>query len=198
MTVFHGIAHLSQTYFPVALAPEQHLAGQVARLVNLVEEISSRLPIGAAAAAVVPSDTLKRTRTDADNAMLAQPDSTVQHEMGAGSDEKSAESIALASARRLLSIRRKRETAFGGKLFCDPAWDILIELYVSRSDCSNLSVGDACVVSGVPLTSALRCCQSLEKQGIVWRERDPHDRRRIFLRLTDGAFAVLTKMLAVR
>lgn len=173
MATLQNLAHVPQVQLTKVFAADQ-LAGQVNRLVKAVEELSSQLPAAVGTMAIL--------------APAPQPEPAPQP----------VEEVALETARQLLSVRRKREKAFGAKLFCDPAWDILVELYVARSDRSDLSVGDACIASGVPLTSALRCCQALQKRNLVRRERDPHDRRRIFLRLTDGAFALLTKTLAAR
>jgi DNA-binding MarR family transcriptional regulator len=102
---------------------------------------------------------------------------------------------ALNVAKRIVAIRRRRERAFGGEMFFDPVWDILLELYVANGDRTNVSVGNACIASSVPMTSALRWCQLLQDRGLVYREKDPRDGRRIFLRMSDETHGRLTSLL---
>lgn len=67
----------------------------------------------------------------------------------------------------------------------EPAWDILLDLAVSRIDRKKISVSSACVASGAPLTTALRWIGLLESDGLVGREADLRDRRRVYLFITD-------------
>jgi DNA-binding MarR family transcriptional regulator len=110
--------------------------------------------------------------------------------------ELSEQEVALTNANLLIAMRKLRERAFGADLFSDPAWSILIELYVALSEDTPMSVGNACIASALPLTSALRLCQQLQERKIVIRERDSDDRRRVLLRLSDTAYQALTHVLA--
>jgi DNA-binding MarR family transcriptional regulator len=110
--------------------------------------------------------------------------------------EPPQEEIAVATATLLIAMRKLRDRAFGAELFSDPAWSILVELYVALAQGQAMSVGDACVVSALPLTSALRLCRHLQDRNLVVRERDPGDRRRVLLRLSDTAYQALTQILA--
>jgi len=47
-----------------------------------------------------------------------------------------------------------------------------------------VTVGDACLGSGAPGTTALRRIRWLEQAGILVRSRDPGDARRALLRLS--------------
>lgn len=107
-----------------------------------------------------------------------------------------AEHYALETAKQALAVRRRRERMFGDGLFSEPVWDILLELYVARAESSDVPVGNACLAASVPMTSALRWCQLLLDRAVIYRERDPKDRRRVFLRITDDSFAKLTTLLS--
>jgi len=85
----------------------------------------------------------------------------------------------------VLRSRRKRERIFGGDLFGEPAWDILLELFLAELAQKKLSVSDACYSSAVPHTTALRWVGKLERDGWIKRTDDPFDRRRSWLILTD-------------
>jgi DNA-binding MarR family transcriptional regulator len=88
---------------------------------------------------------------------------------------------------RILKARRARAKFFDGNLFADPAWDMLLELYSAELAFKRLSISSLCLASNVPATTALRWIRSLECRGLAERQRDPHDGRRIFIRLTELA-----------
>ncbi|MDF0490155.1 hypothetical protein PX554_18675 [Sphingomonas sp. H39-1-10] len=122
------------------------------------------------------------------------PDVSNDNLIGVAPSDEQQEDIALANAKYALAVRRMRDKVLGGELFFDPAWNILIELYVAYGDGMPVTVGNACIAAAVPLTSALRCCQLLQQKRIVVRERDPRDGRRVFLRLSEESYKVLTKI----
>lgn len=86
--------------------------------------------------------------------------------------------------RAWLRARDKRTSFFGPDLFADPAWDILLELYLSHLEQQKVSVTSACVAARVPSTTGLRWLKTLEDRGIIHRSRDPLDGRRMFVALT--------------
>ncbi|MEO5866655.1 MAG: MarR family winged helix-turn-helix transcriptional regulator [Sphingomonas sp.] len=89
-------------------------------------------------------------------------------------------------ARRLYRERRARTTAFHHwrSLFGEPAWDILLELYVAGAAGHAVCVGNACIAADVAQTTGLRWVGKLEKLGLVTRHDDPADGRRGLVALT--------------
>ena len=87
--------------------------------------------------------------------------------------------------RELQRARTKRNECFNPRLFGDPAWDMLIDLYASELEQRRTSVTDLTVASGVPATTALRWIAALQRDGLVKRHNDPLDGRRIFVSLTE-------------
>lgn len=87
-------------------------------------------------------------------------------------------------ARRAYSNRRRRDTIFRSRMFGEPAWDILLDLFIAAKVGKRVSVTSACIGSAVPNTTALRWITVLEAQGYLVRENDTADARRAFLRLT--------------
>ena len=111
------------------------------------------------------------------------------------------ETILSRLVKEILRSRRRREKIFGGELFGEPAWDILLELYAAEWTQQRLSIHGACCVSAVPETTALRWIVRLEREGWVQRSDDPLDGRRKWLTLTDRASAAMRdylKELAIR
>ena len=98
--------------------------------------------------------------------------------------------------KEILRARRRREKVFGGDLFGEPAWDILLELYAAQQAQQRLSVSSVCYVSAVPATTALRWIQRLEKDGWLERCCDPLDARRYWIELTSRASETMRKFVA--
>ncbi|MEG3146608.1 MarR family transcriptional regulator [Sphingomonas sp. RT2P30] len=88
-------------------------------------------------------------------------------------------------ARAIYEARRRRDTMLGnaGPLFHDPAWDIMLDLFVRGEQQEVVSVSSACVASCAPHSTALRCLKAMERKGLVAFERDPFDKRRRFVAL---------------
>jgi len=91
-------------------------------------------------------------------------------------------------ALRTYRDRRRRAEIFGDEtLFGEPAWDILLDLFVAGEKGKRVAVTSACIGSGVPSTTALRWLNVLEMRNLVEREEDLQDARRSFVRLTPKA-----------
>jgi len=89
-------------------------------------------------------------------------------------------------ARALYAARRRRDAMLGAAtaFFHDPAWDILLDLFIHAEDQQIVSVSSACVGACVAHTTALRCLKAMERKGVVSFRRDPFDKRRRFVGLT--------------
>jgi DNA-binding MarR family transcriptional regulator len=101
--------------------------------------------------------------------------------------------VALAEA--LAKARLSRADQLPGELFGEPAWDILLDLYVWHGR-KRVSIGSACIASNMPQTTALRWITALEAEGLVSRSADQKDGRRIFLALTDRGLSDIEAVLA--
>jgi len=88
-------------------------------------------------------------------------------------------------ARFELKNRALRKGAMPDLLFGEPAWDMLLELYVCDAEQSVMSVTSLCAASGQPQTTALRWIAILEEMGFVTRSDDGFDRRRKMVQLAE-------------
>lgn len=94
--------------------------------------------------------------------------------------------------RRYTVQRQRRSKYLGVGLFADPAWDILLDLFVAEGRGADISVTSACIASLVPRSTALRWIGLLETGGLVVRRKDTTDRRVAYLALTsEGRAGVL-------
>jgi hypothetical protein len=92
----------------------------------------------------------------------------------------------LRLAQEAYTQRRKRSEVFSNPdLFGEPAWDIMLDLYIAQATNKKISVTSACIASAVPSTTGLRWLTILINDGLVLREHDPQDNRRVFVRLSE-------------
>ena len=99
--------------------------------------------------------------------------------------------IKAQQVRSVIKSRRLRESVFGGGLFGDPAWDMLLDLYGAHLEQKRISVSSLQIASAVPGTTALRWMTRLEDKGLVMRHADPFDARRIFVALSEEGLELM-------
>lgn len=84
----------------------------------------------------------------------------------------------------MIHARAARGKFLPHQLFGEPAWDMLLDLYLADILSKRVSVSSLCGASKVPATTALRWIGHLTDQGLLERKSDPCDGRRIFLSLS--------------
>ena len=87
-------------------------------------------------------------------------------------------------ARRLLENRRKRIAIFGAQMFAEPAWDMLLLLFLSGRG-RRQTQSSLCELSGASRSTAMRWIEFLAGRGLVRREDHPTDKRHNFVSLTE-------------
>lgn len=97
-------------------------------------------------------------------------------------------------AEKIYRLRRKREKLFSADIFSDPAWDILLDLYISENSGKEISITSACLAAGVPASTGLRWITILIQNGYVERREDPTDARRSLVSLTQVARTALESL----
>lgn len=105
------------------------------------------------------------------------------------------EQLLAARARQILEARQRRTRVFGRAMFGEPAWEMLLLLYVSESG-PRQTVTRLAERSGASKGTALRWLDYLLHQNLVRREPHPTDRRAAFVELTDKGRAALEKYLS--
>jgi hypothetical protein len=109
--------------------------------------------------------------------------------------DAAAEAATRALATALYRLRRRRDGAFAGQLFAEPTWDLLLDLFAAEKAGRRVSITSACLAAAAATTTALRCLSQLEIDGIVFREPDPADRRRTYVRLSADALGKMDRLL---
>lgn len=97
--------------------------------------------------------------------------------------------------RQMIKLRRLRDNYFDAGLFADPAWDILLDLMAARIEGVQVSVSSLCIAAAVPATTALRWIGTMTESGLLVRQHDPDDARRVFIALSMETAANLYQYL---
>lgn len=90
-------------------------------------------------------------------------------------------------AERRYRSAMKRIDAFPGAPLTDPAWMMMLDLFIKQARGHRVSVSSACLASNGSSATALRYIQLLIKRGIMVRTEDMWDQRRSWLALTESA-----------
>jgi hypothetical protein len=98
-------------------------------------------------------------------------------------------------ARQTLMGRQQRNRYFDPVLFSNPAWDLLLNLYVAAAEERALGVLDCCAGSTVPQAVALRWLSFLKDKGMVVELPDTMHSRRTLVRLSDEAQSTMSSYL---
>lgn len=75
----------------------------------------------------------------------------------------------LTKAEALRSSRQRRSLFFNANLFGEPAWDMLLTLYIDEARGRTTSIASACLNAAVPVSTGTRWVAILEAQGLIQR-----------------------------
>ena len=104
------------------------------------------------------------------------------HQPGSGPGDRQS---LVSKAQMVLSSRLVRERYFHRDLFGEPAWEILLALYVIEDSGARFTISKLAECINAPLSTVVRWVKALEEQSLVSRVNHPTDRRIIFIRLLD-------------
>jgi hypothetical protein len=89
------------------------------------------------------------------------------------------------AARREYRDRREREHVFGAGIAADPAWDILLDLFIAREEGRDVTVYSVSTATAASEGTILRCIAHLVEAKLIARGPHSSDPRSIVLTLTD-------------
>lgn len=135
---------------------------------------------------------------DARHASRAAADQDSQHHgRNESSDHHSAggDTRLAAVAHAEYAARRRRDKLFDADLFAEPAWDMLLDLFIQRHHERPVSVHSLCIAAAVPQTTALRWIGKLAEKGLIDRRNCTHDNRVIHISLSEAGLDVMRRYL---
>jgi DNA-binding MarR family transcriptional regulator len=92
-----------------------------------------------------------------------------------------------AMAERLYLERRRREDYFPAGLFGEPAWDLILTLFIAREEGRRLSVAEAYEAAAVKPTAGRKLLAKMESAGLVAQSSEEEDHRELYVALTQDA-----------
>lgn len=98
-----------------------------------------------------------------------------------------------AAAKNQYRSRRLRERSFDGKMFGEPAWDMLLELFAAELNGERISTSNLILSSAAPSSTALRWLKYLERLGLVSKIASHVDGRVQYQRMTSAGMDSMTK-----
>lgn len=111
------------------------------------------------------------------------------------SSSKTGATDLLAIAQSIYRLRRIRDDAFEDRIFADPAWDILLDLFIAAERGKKVSISSACIGATVPATTALRHLSALVKHGLISRDDSKTDFRVSWVALSPTGHAKMKDVL---
>lgn len=101
----------------------------------------------------------------------------------------------LARARQARQLRSTMSAFLPRDLLVDPAWDMMIDLFIAVATGERLYVKDLILMSGESVASAMRRIDRLQEAALLARQPDPIDHRRVHVGLTARGQSAMAAML---
>lgn len=96
-------------------------------------------------------------------------------------------------AMSIYRARRRRSKFFEASLFAEPAWDMLLDLFVASVRGRQVSVSGLCRAADVSEETGLRWIELLESQGLVRRRSVSEDGHLRLVEMSDDGFEAMCK-----
>lgn len=103
---------------------------------------------------------------------------------------------ALQTAQRAYQERRARTEFLGNtEIFGEPAWDMLLDLFIRQTNDEKVSFKSACINEAAPQPTAVRWLKVLERSGLIRSELDADDDSRHLIHLTPTGYEGMLRYL---
>ena len=88
---------------------------------------------------------------------------------------------------QIYEMRRLRQQFLPQSILAEPAWDILLTLYIGQENQVRINVSDVCASASVPAATATRWIKKLINLGLVEITANPMDGRASWVSLSGDA-----------
>lgn len=99
-------------------------------------------------------------------------------------------------AARIHALREARLFHFDRGLYGEPAWDMLVAMYIAQGRGFSMSVAEVCDEAEAPKTTALRWLGHLENEGLVLKRPNPRRINSSLVEITEKAALELNRYFA--
>jgi hypothetical protein len=99
-------------------------------------------------------------------------------------------------ARSIYRTRQQRVQYFGSDLFSEPAWDMLLDLFMARVRGARISTTSLCIAGSAPFATGQRWIRQLEDHGLLRRFRAADDSRLRLVEITPKAYQLMRECMS--
>lgn len=99
-------------------------------------------------------------------------------------------------AAKRLRARRMRGKYFDSALFADPAWDMLLDLFLNNTRGVRVTTTDLCLAAEAPIATGIRWIRLLAKAELLRRYKSVEDKRLVLIELTPRGYRLMRSYLA--
>lgn len=92
--------------------------------------------------------------------------------------------------------RQMRARYFGGALLGEPAWDMLLDLFIHKVRGRRVATTSLCVAAKVAQATGLRWITALQQEGLLERAQADDDARLKLIELTPKAYKLMRRFIA--
>ncbi len=118
-------------------------------------------------------------------------------EMGKGAPARGFSDDKLATlAGAIYRMRQHRQAYFASTLFAEPAWDMLLDLFINKVRGARVSTTSLCLAAGVPHATGIRWIRTLREHGLLRRYRAPDDARLMLIEITPEGYQLMRRCLS--
>lgn len=104
--------------------------------------------------------------------------------------------VAVDAATRAVRDRKARTKFVGSnEIFGEPAWDILLDLFIRQADEKQVSARGAIIESGAGPSTVVRWLSLLEQNDLIQTVPDPDDSKHRLIQLTPAGFEGMLRYL---
>jgi len=100
------------------------------------------------------------------------------------------------NARHLLEVSRQVDAAFENPLLSNPGWNILLDLFIQRSERKPVSMISVCIAANAPTSTALRYVQAMLDSGMIVKTHSADDSQELLVELADTTYSAMQSILA--
>lgn len=118
---------------------------------------------------------------------IAEIEERLRHDAASGDVDFSDDKLAVLAS-SIYRARQRRLKHFDADLFSEPAWDMLLDLFVRMVRGERVSATSLCQAARVPQATGLRCIELLVTRGLAKRVSTADDRRLSLVELTVDGF----------
>lgn len=102
----------------------------------------------------------------------------------------------VALVRNIIAARRSREGHLPADLLGEPAWDILLDLFLAEQEGRTAYSTSCCMAAAAPQSTGLRYIKRLAAEKLIVETPDRQDSRRTLISLTERGRGALSGWLA--